>query len=300
MKQLKDLLQTMNEQQTVPKVAVVQAADKEVLTAVAAGLEKSLCHFILYGDGGFIRSFLGGAGIDIQNGLQIVEAGTPETAAKQAVKDVSSGKADVVMKGNIDTSTLLKAVLNKEDGLRTESVLSHVALFEVPGRKHCILLTDAAMNIAPDLETKASIIKNAVHVAKSIGIEVPKVAALAAVEKVNQAMPATVDAANLARMQRDGKITGCLVDGPLAFDVAVSAEAAAQKNIESDTAGCADVLLVPTIETGNALYKSFVYFAGAKVAAVIAGAKAPIVLTSRSDTAENKLFSLALALRTLS
>ncbi|SDL63167.1 phosphate butyryltransferase [Sediminibacillus halophilus] len=298
MKQLKDLLQTMPER-NMPTVAVVQAADEEVLTAVRFGLERRLCQFILYGDSSFIRNFFEEAGVDTQNGLRIVEATTSELAAKQAVKDVSNGVADVVMKGNIDTSTLLKAVLDKQDGLRTESVLSHVALFEIPGREHCILLTDAAMNIAPDLETKTSIVRNAVHVAKSIGIDLPKVAALAAVEKVNRAMPATVDAAKLSEMQKNGEITGCLLDGPLAFDVAVSAEAAAQKNIESDTAGCADVLLVPTIETGNALYKSFIYFAGAKVAAVIAGARAPIVLTSRSDTAENKLFSLALALRTL-
>ncbi|QTM99773.1 phosphate butyryltransferase [Sediminibacillus dalangtanensis] len=298
MKQLQDLLQTIPERK-MPTVAVVQAADKEVLTAVMAGLDRQLCQFILYGDGSFIRNFFEEAGVDIQNGLRIVEATTSELAAKQAVKDVSHGDADVVMKGNIDTSILLKAVLNKQDGLRTDSVLSHVALFEVPGREDCILLTDAAMNIAPDLEIKTSIVRNAVHVAKSIGIDIPKVAALAAVEKVNAAMPATVDAARLSDMQKNGEIAGCLIDGPLAFDAAVSLEAAAQKNIESDIAGCADILLVPSIETGNALYKSFVYFAGANVAAVIAGARAPIVLTSRSDTAENKLYSLALALRTL-
>ncbi|WP_053219273.1 phosphate butyryltransferase [Virgibacillus senegalensis] len=299
MNQLNELLQ-VNHQHNKKKIAVVQAADKEVLTAVIEAKERQLGQFILYGNSGLIRKYLEEAGENFeQEGLVIIDAETPASAAKLAVRDVSSGNADVVMKGNIATSTLLKAVLEKQEGLRTENVLSHVALFEVPGRDKTIILTDAAMNIAPDLETKASIVHNAVQVAKSIGILVPKVAALAAVEKVNPAMQATIDAARLSDMQKQGKITDCIVDGPLAFDVAVSPEAAAQKNIKTETAGNADVLLVPNIETGNALYKSFVYFAGAKVASVIAGARAPIVLTSRSDTAENKLYSLALALRTL-
>lgn len=166
----------------------------------------------------------------------------------------------------------------------------------MPGYDRYTIVTDAAMNIAPDLEQKAQIIKNAVRVAHSIGIDMPKVAPLAAVEVVNPAMQATLDAAALTVMNQRGQISGCIVDGPLALDNAVSQLAAEHKGIKSDVAGKADILLVPAIEVGNVLYKSLVYFANAKVGAVISGAKAPIVLTSRADTAESKLYSLALAL----
>jgi phosphate butyryltransferase len=219
-----------------------------------------------------------------------------EKAAAEAVKAVNQNDAQVVMKGNIDTKTLLKAVLDKQFGLRASGVLSHVSLFEIPGREQLIFLTDAGMNIAPTLEEKVHIINNAVEVARKIGITQPKVAPLAAVEVVNPAMPATQDAAILSQMNKRGQIKNCLIDGPLAFDNAVSMKAAEQKQIQSEVAGRADILMVPTIEVANALYKSFIYFAQAKVAAVISGAKAPIVLTSRSDSAESKVYSLALAL----
>jgi phosphate butyryltransferase len=200
------------------------------------------------------------------------------------------------MKGNVPTALILKAVLNKEWGLRTGNVLSHVAAFEVAGFDRLTFITDAAMNIAPDLQQKAQIIENAVEIAQSIGVNHPKVAPIAAVEVVNPAMQATVDAASLTMMNQRGQIRNCAVDGPLALDNAVSHHAAEHKGIESEVAGQADILLVPNIETGNALYKSLIYFAKAKVGAVIAGAKAPIVLTSRADSAESKLFSLALAI----
>lgn len=190
----------------------------------------------------------------------------------------------------------MKAVLNKEYGLRTGNVLSHVAVFEVPGFNRPILMTDAAMNIAPDLQQKAQIVQNAVAIAKKLGIETPKVAPLAAVEVVNPVMQATVDAAALTMMNSRGQITGCIIDGPLALDNAVSVLAAEHKGLQSEVAGNADILLVPAIEVGNVLYKSLVYFAQAKVGAVIAGARVPIVLTSRADKAQSKLYSLALAL----
>ena len=182
----------------------------------------------------------------------------------------------------------MKAVLNKEWGLRKGSVLSHVAAFEVPNYDRLIFVTDAAMNIAPDVTQKAAIIQNTVEVARAIGIDLPKVAPIAAVEVVNPAMQATIDAAMLTQMNRRGQIKNCVVDGPLALDNAVSQIAAEHKGIVSDVAGKADILLVPTIEAGNVLYKSLVYFADAKVGAMIAGAKAPIVLTSRADSAETK------------
>ncbi|SFA96958.1 MULTISPECIES: phosphate butyryltransferase [unclassified Bacillus (in: firmicutes)] len=283
-------------------VAVAAAEDEEVLEAVIDAVSNNLANFLLFGDKEKILHILNEKkpGFADNESIIITHAKNPELAAELAVKAVRLNEADVLMKGNIATAVILKAVLNKEYGLRTGSVLSHVAVFEVPGFDQLILLTDAAMNIAPDLDLKVQITKNAVSIASGIGIETPKVAPIAAVEVVNPAMQATLDAAVLTQMNRRGQITGCIIDGPLALDNAVSILAAEHKGIKSDVAGQADILLVPTIEVGNALYKSMVYFAKAKVGAVIAGAKAPIVLTSRADSAESKLYSLALALCTAS
>jgi phosphate butyryltransferase len=228
--------------------------------------------------------------------VSVIDCDTKERAAELAVKAVRSKEAGVLMKGNIPTAMILKAVLNKEFGLRAGKVLSHVAAFEIPRFDRLIFVTDAAMNISPTLDDKAQIINNAVSVARALGMEVPKVAPLAAVETVNPVMQATLDAAALTQMNNRGQIRDCVIDGPLALDNAVSATAAEHKGITGDVAGEADILLVPNIEAGNILYKSLVYFAGAKVGAVIAGAAAPIVLTSRADSAESKLYSLALAL----
>ncbi|MBA2173660.1 phosphate butyryltransferase [Halobacillus locisalis] len=296
MKSLDELIQRVD-QSNVKTVAVAQAADEEVLKAVKQALDKGLASFLLVGESIQIEQVARTAELDLdQAGVEIVSC-EESKAAMEAVKSVHEQKAHVVMKGHIDTKSLLKAVLNKEFGLRGKGVLSHVALFEVPGRDNLIFLTDSAMNIAPSLEEKVHILNNAVHVARKAGWKQPKVAPLAAVEVVNPAMPATHDAAILTQMNRRGQIKDCLVDGPLAFDNAVDRDAAEQKGVQSEVAGQADILLVPTIEVANALYKSFMYFANAKVAAVISGAKAPIVLTSRADTAESKVYSLALALQ---
>ncbi|MEH7354105.1 phosphate butyryltransferase [Neobacillus drentensis] len=285
-------------QEGINTVAVAAAEDTEVIEAVLDALDRNLAHFILFGDKEKIISLIEMKKHKLinSNTIKIVEAGSIAAAAELAVKAVSNKEANVLMKGNIPTNILLKAVLNKEYGLRTGNVLSHAAFFEIPGYNHFTIVTDAAMNIAPDLEQKAQIIKNAVSLAKSVGIDTPKVAPIAAVEVVNPAMQATVDAAALTMMNKRGQIPGCIVDGPLGLDNAVSALAAEHKGISSEVAGKADILLVPTIEVGNVLYKSLIYFAKAKVGAVIAGAKAPIVLTSRADSAESKLYSLALAL----
>jgi phosphate butyryltransferase len=280
-------------------VAVAAAEDLEVIEAVIAALDQNLANFILFGDEEKINSIIElkkQKNISNNNYLKVINANSNAAAAELAVKAVFNKEANVLMKGNIPTNIFLKAVLNKEYGLRTGSVLSHIAAFEVPGFNRFTIVTDAAMNIAPDLEQKAQIIKNAVSLARSIGIEIPKVAPIAAVEVVNPAMQATLDAALLTVMNKRGQISDCIVDGPLALDNAVSTLAAEHKGIHSEVAGNADILLVPTIEVGNVLYKSLIYFANAKVGAVIAGAKAPIVLTSRADSAESKLYSLALAL----
>ncbi|MEW9500363.1 phosphate butyryltransferase [Jeotgalibacillus marinus] len=279
-------------------VAVVCAEDLEVLSAVQMARSYELANFILIGNEQKIDGIIAAhfPGLLESGGVVTLSADTQLQAATKGVQAVSEGEASVLMKGHIETSLLLKEVLNKEYGLRTGSVLSHVALFEVPAIERSIFVTDAAMNIEPELQQKAQIINNAVAVAHGIGISEPKVAPLAAVEVVNPAMQATVDAAALTQMNRRGQIAGCIVDGPLALDNAISHEAAHHKKVGGDVAGQADILLVPTIEAGNILYKSLMYFGNSQVGAVIAGAKAPIVLTSRADSGQSKLHSLALAI----
>ncbi|MEB8801256.1 phosphate butyryltransferase [Bacillus cereus] len=281
-------------------VAVAVAEDHEVIEAVAKAIKLQLAQFRLYGNQEKIMGMLQEHGLQTSEHVEVIAAMSSAEAAELSVKAVRNGEADVLMKGNIPTANILKAVLNKEWGLRKGSVLSHVAAFEVQNYDRLIFVTDAAMNIAPDVTQKAAIIQNTVEVAQAIGIDLPKVAPIAAVEVVNPAMQATIDAAMLTQMNRRGQIKDCIVDGPLALDNAVSQIAAEHKGIVSDVAGKADILLVPTIEAGNVLYKSLIYFADAKVGAMIAGAKAPIVLTSRADSAETKVYSLALAVATAS
>ena len=281
-----------------PVVAVASAADREVLEAINMALAKKIASFMLFDDENRLKEM-----IKVQypqllddDRVSLYHVSDAIDSATQAVKAVSSGRAHVLMKGNLPTAVILKAVLNGEYGLRTGKVLSHVAAFEVSGYDRILFVTDAAMNIAPDLEAKAQIIRNAVTTAHACGVTEPIVAPLAAVETVNPAMVPTTDAASLVVMNQRGQITGCIIDGPLALDNAVSEQAAAQKGITGETAGKADILVVPNIEAGNILYKSLMYFAHAKVGAIIQGAKAPIVLTSRADSAESKLYSLALAI----
>lgn len=281
-----------------PIVSVASAADLEVLEAVNLAITKEIATFLLFDDEKHLQELLttNFPHLLAHDKVSIHHAEDDFQASMLAVKAVSSGRADVVMKGNVATSIILKAVLNGDYGLRSGKILSHVAAFEVAGYDRLLFVTDAAMNIAPDLEAKAQIIRNAVATAHACGVAEPIVAPLAAVETVNPAMEPTTDAASLVIMNKRGQITGCIVDGPLALDNAVSEQAAAQKGIIGNTAGKADILVVPNIEAGNILYKSLMYFAGAKVGAIIQGARAPIVLTSRADSAESKLYSLALAI----
>jgi phosphate butyryltransferase len=218
-----------------------------------------------------------------------------DKAVEMSVKMVSNKQADVLMKGKIGTSTLLKYVLNKEWGLRTGNLLSHFALFEVETYHKVIAVTDVAMNIAPNLKDKISIINNSVNCLIKLGYILPKVAVLGAVEMVNESMEATLDAALLSKMNQRDQIRNCIIDGPLAFDNAVSLESAQHKGIRSEVAGDTDLLLMPDIEVGNVLYKSLVFFAKARVAAVILGARVPIVLTSRSDSEQAKYDSILLS-----
>lgn len=276
------------------KVAVAVAQDEPVLEAIRDAKKMGIADAILVGEKAKIEAVAKTIGLNTSE-FEIIDEPNNALAAKIAVELVSSKRADMVMKGLIDTATFLKAVLDKEKGLRTGKVLSHVAVFDVPALKRIILVTDAAMNIAPDLMTKKQIIENAVSVARGIGIETPKVAVIAAVEVVNPDMQPTLDAAVLSKMNDRGQIKGCIVDGPFAIDNAISEEAAAHKGIKSPVAGKADIILVPNIETGNVMYKTLTYTSNAKNGGIIAGAAAPVILTSRSDSHESKLYSIALA-----
>jgi phosphate butyryltransferase len=275
---------------------LVLAAAHEVhsLEALVHAVRHQIIDGILIGDQTQIENIAHAHGFDL-GVFRIIHEADNDKAAAMAVKMVRSHDADILMKGSLSTSSLLKAVLNKEHGLRTGELISHLALFQVNHYHKIIALTDAAMNINPDLQAKVSIINNAVAYLRRLGIETPKVAILSAAETVNPDMKSSVDASILAKMADRGQIKHCLLDGPLALDNAISSKSAALKGIKSQVAGDADLLVADNIDAANALYKSLMYFAGASCAAVILGAAAPIVLTSRADTDETKLNSIALA-----
>lgn len=277
------------------KVAVAVAQDSAVLEAVVAAKERKIADAILVGDEAKIREIASEIGADVSS-FEIINEPDMLEAATKAVALVHDGKADMYMKGLIDTKNFLKSVLNKEVGLRTEKTLSHVAVFEVEGYEKLWFLTDVAFVPYPDLATKAQIIANTVEVAQACGIETPKVAPLAAVEVVNPKMPATVDAAELTKMNEEGQITGCIVDGPLSMDLAIDPEAAKHKGATGrKIVGDADILLFPDIQAGNITYKTLVHTAKVKNGCILTGTKAPVILTSRSDSFETKVNSIALA-----
>lgn len=274
-------------------LSVAAAHDEEVLLAIQSAVEKDIITPILIGDENKIREISKEIKFDL-NGIKIIQKDTIEECAEAAVKLVSSKEADFVMKGLLDTSVILKAVLNREWGLRTDSLLSHVMVYEIPTYDKLLVTTDGGMNIAPDYDQKVKILKNAIEATKPLGLEEIKVACLAAKEKVNPKMPATVDAKALQEAGERGEFgEGVIVEGPLAFDLAVSKEAAKIKGFESRVAGETDIMLMPTIEVGNGIGKTLTYFAGGKSAGIIMGAKAPIVLVSRADSHESKLYSIA-------
>lgn len=276
-------------------IAVAVAHDLEVLLAVSLAQKAGLARAILIGDTKKIEAIAKEHSISLDE-MELIEELDGKMACERAVQLVSTKQANVLMKGLIDTSILLSAVLNKEHGLRLSDVLSHVAIAQIQGYERLLFISDAAMNIAPDLATKVHIVRNAVNVAHRLGNSCPKVAVIGAVEKVSTKMQATLDAQELVLMNERGEITDCLIGGPFALDNAVSEEACIHKGITHPVAGKADILLMPAIETGNVLYKSIVFFAHGKMAGVIAGAKAPIVLTSRSDSEQSKLYSIACAI----
>ncbi len=278
------------------QIVVAAAQDDAVLAAVEAARREGIARAVLIGDREAIARIAEAEGIDLSN-YELIHETDVAKAAAAAVAHVRNGEALLVMKGLLDTSVLLKAVLNKETGLNAGRLVSHVGVLESPYYHKLFVVTDAAINIAPTLAEKIDIIRNAVDCARAIGVQLPKVALLAAVEKVNaEKMPCTADAAILTQMNRRGQIPFCIIDGPLALDNAVSAEAARIKKIDSPVAGDADILVAPDIEAGNVLYKALLDMGGAKGAGLVCGAKAPIILTSRADSAQTKLASIALGI----
>lgn len=277
------------------RCAIACAEDETVLSSVTQAYDLGLIEPVLFGNRQEIKGILK----DRSELFEIIDAQTKEDACVLAVKSISSGNNQLLMKGFVDTSILLKAVLNKEWGLRDKAVLSHVCVATLPHSDKLYFISDSAMNILPDLMTKKSIIENAVSVAISCGVEMPRVGVLSAIEKVNEKMASSVDADILSQMAKRGEILNCTVDGPFAFDNAIDVHAAHHKGVKHPNAGECDVLIVPNIEAGNILYKSISYFSKGDVAGLVIGAKVPIILTSRADSDADKLNSIVCAILNL-
>ena len=276
------------------RLAVAVAQDSFVLDAVVQAAGLGVVAPILVGDREQIEQIL----VDLKadpRAYRIIDEADKTEACMIAARLVRDGEADFLMKGIVDTAVIMRAILNRDNGLRTGRMISDVLALEIEGYDHLFLVTDPAMSIAPTLEQKVDLVRNAVDIAHALGNDNPKVAVLAAVEKVNEKMPCTVDAAELQAMNERGEIEGCVVQGPLQFDNAVSVEAAKHKGISGAVAGNADIMLVPDIEAGNMLVKAAEFFGHAKKAGVIVGAKAPVALTSRASSAESKLYTIAIA-----
>ncbi|MBN2605504.1 MAG: bifunctional enoyl-CoA hydratase/phosphate acetyltransferase [Bacilli bacterium] len=291
-KSINELVETAIQIKTKTLV-VACAADEHVLEAVEMARANNIIHGILIGSRIEITEILNTLQIDEKH-YEIIDEPDKQTACLEAVKLVSANQDYFLMKGLVDTSIILKAALNKEFGLRTNNRISHVSVMEVATHDKLIFMSDGAMNISPTLDEKRQIIENSVTIAHALGLSSPNVGIIAAVEKENTQMEATVDAVKLVDMNRNGVIKGCKVGGPFALDNAINKEAAIHKGISDPIAGDIDILIMPRIEAGNVFYKTMMFLAGAKSASVIAGAKKPIVLTSRADSTESKYYSIAL------
>jgi phosphate butyryltransferase len=278
-------------------LAVAAAGDLDVLEAVQRAQKEAIASAILVGNKSIIEKIAIKNHIDLGK-FEIVDEKDDSAAVDLAIKLIQHGKANVLMKGLCSTSILMKAVLDKEKGLRKNKLLSHFALFEIPTYSKLIMMSDAALNISPSLEEKIAITENAIYGAHQLGLMQPKVAILCAIEKVNpQKMPATIDAAIITKMSERGQIVGAIIDGPLAVDNAFSLKSCEIKKINSPVGGNTDIAIVPNIESGNIFYKTLTYLANSKTAGVVLGASVPIVLTSRADSDESKFLSIATAVR---
>ena len=274
--------------------AVAHPCEKTALSGALEAAEKHLIAPILVGPAAKIQAVAKSSGSDLK-GIQIVDTPHSQASAMKAVELIREGRAELLMKGSLHTDELLSAVVARESGLRTGRRISHVFIVDVPSYHKVLIVTDAAINIAPTLEDKVDICQNAIDLAISLGLEKPKVAILAAVETVTSKMPATIDAAALCKMAERGQIRGGILDGPLAFDNAISKQAAEIKGIRSAVAGDPDILLVPDLEAGNMLAKQLSFLANADSAGLVLGARVPIILTSRADTVRSRIASCAVA-----
>lgn len=276
-------------------IAVAQAADHDILQVANIAIAKNIANFIFVGNREAITKMIEEGNYDLK-GVEIIDADNDTLCAAKAVELVRKGMANMPMKGLLATSTFMKAVLDKENGLRSDKLISQITVTDNISGTGLNFITDCAMNISPDLNAKKDILQNAVYFARKIGYECPKVAVLTAVEVVNPAMPETLDAAALSKMNDRGQIKGCIVDGPFALDNAISVESATHKGVKGVVAGNADILLVSDIRMGNVLHKAITFFANKRVGSVIIGTTVPLVMTSRSDSVEDKLTSIALSI----
>lgn len=274
-------------------VAIAAAHELEIMLAAQDAQRMGMATCTLVGDRNAIKAIAEDNDIDISQML-VVNEPNDKPAAQRAMELINLGHADIGMKGRIETGDFLRAALDREKGLRTGGIFSHVAVFEIPGFDRLIFVSDAGVVVAPTMEQKVGIVQNAINTAQRLGIGEPKVAILCATEMVNPKIQSTIDAANLSKMAERGQIQGGMVDGPLALDNAISLESARIKGIKSPVAGRADILITPDVEAGNALAKGITYFAKGKMAAIVVGAKCPLVVASRSDPHETKLVSMAL------
>jgi len=277
------------------RVAVVFAHEPNTLQAVHQAHEKSLAECILIGDAAAIHETAAAQGLNLEP-AQIIHKAYPDEAARQAVELVNTHKADLAMNGLAQPRYLIEAALDRTNGLRTGRLLTDVSLFEIPNMNRLIFISDIGIVVSPTMEQRIGIVRNAIEVAHALGIELPKVAVLAATEMVDTEIPLSMEAANLSKMAERGQIKGALVDGPLALDNAISPEAVRIKGIKSDVAGYADILIAPDIEAGNILAKTIIYFAKGKMASIVVGGRCPLILPSRSDPPQTKLISMALGI----
>ncbi len=276
------------------KVAVVAAEDAHTLEAVFKAKEEGIVDPILIGNKGKISEILGKKDYSLNDEF-IIDVEDERAAAYKSVELVNMGESDFIMKGKIQTADLLKAVVDKEKGIRTDKLMSHFAILEVPTYHKLLVITDGGMVMYPDLEEKRKIIENAVDVMLSLGYKKPKIGVLAAVENVNPKMPETVDGAELKKMNQNGEIKNCIIEGPISYDLSINKESAEIKGFNSPVAGDVDILLASNITVGNILAKSLIYSGNSKMAGFIVGAKAPVVLTSRGSSTEEKYLSLVLS-----
>jgi phosphate butyryltransferase len=299
---IKSFDELVNLVKTQPKktIAVAVAEDDDVLEAVSFAHSQNIADAVLVGNRAKILDCCRRAKIDDRN-FDIIHADSELQAVVLAIQLVREHLADCLMKGKCNTATLLRGVLDRQQGVRSGNILSHLAIFGTPSYPKLLFMSDGGMNIAPDLETKIAITQNAIQASRRLGNKKPKVAIISAIEKVNyEAMPCTRDAAVLAQMNQRGQIKNAIVDGPLAFDNAISKHSCEIKGIESRVGGDTDILIMPNIEAGNSLYKALTYLGGARAAGIIVGAKVPIILTSRADSSETKFLSIAVAAATTS